>query len=69
MVNFQTVEIAGFAPAIAGMRHPLKSYDKADTGYDEDGNLHIGINDYNLAKRLCEAGSPEHAKFLRQIGV
>ena len=69
MVNFQTVEIAGFAPAIAGMRHPLKSYDKADSVYDEDGNLHIGINDYNLAKRLCEAGSPEHAKFLRQIGV
>ena len=69
MVNFQTVEIAGFAPAIAGMRHPLKSYDRADTGYDEDGNLHIGMNDYNLAKRLCEAGSPEHAKFLRQIGV
>ena len=69
MVNFQTVEIAGFAPAIAGMRHPLKSYDKADSAYDEEGNLHIGANDYNLAKRLCEAGSPEHAKFLRQISV
>lgn len=69
MVNFQTVEIAGFAPAIAGMRHPLKSYDKADSAYDEEGNLHIGANDYNLAKRLCEAGSPEHAKFLRQINV
>lgn len=69
MVSFQTIEIAGFAPAIAGMRHPLKSYDKADSSYDEDGNLHIGLNDYNLAKRLCEAGSPEHAKFLRQISV
>ena len=69
MVNFQIVEIAGFAPAIAGMRHPLKSYDKADSAYDEEGNLHIGLNDYNLAKHLCEAGSPEHAKFLRQICV
>ena len=69
MVNFQTIEIAGFAPAIAGMRHPLKSYDKADSAYDEEGNLHIGQNDYNLAKHLCEAGSPEHAKFLRQIAV
>jgi len=69
MVNFQTVEIAGFAPAIAGMRHPLKSYDKADSQYDEEGNLHIGQNDYDLAKRLCQAGSPEHAKFLRQIEV
>ena len=69
MVNFQTIEIAGFMPAIAGMRHPLKSYDKADSQIDEDGNLVLGINDYNLAKRLAQAGSPEHAKFLRQIEV
>lgn len=69
MVNFQTVEVAGFAPAIAGMRHPLKSYDKADSYYTEEGKLNIGPNDYFLAKRLCEAGSPEHAKFLRQIEV
>lgn len=69
MAYFQTVEIAGFMPAIAGMRHPLKSYDKADSQIDEDGNLVLGINDYNLAKRLIQAGSPEHAKFLRQICV
>lgn len=69
MVNFQTIEIAGFAPAIAGMRHPLKSYDKSDSQYDEKGDLNIGKQDYLLAKRLIEAGSPEHAKFLRQIEV
>ena len=69
MVNFQTVEIAGFISAIAGMRHPLKSYDKADSQIDDQGNLVIGQNDYDLAKRLCQAGSPEHAKFLRQIEV
>ena len=69
MVNFQTVEVAGFIPAIAGMRHPLKSYDKADSQIDDQGNLVIGQNDYDLAKRLCQAGSPEHAKFLRQIEV
>jgi hypothetical protein len=69
MVNFQTVEIAGFISAIAGMRHPLKSYNKADTKIDEKGGLLIGDADYNLAKKLIQAGSPEHAKFLRQIGV
>lgn len=69
MVNFQTVEIAGFISAIAGMRHPLKSYDKADSQIDDQGNLVIGQSDYDLAKRLCQAGSPEHAKFLRQIEV
>jgi hypothetical protein len=69
MVNFQTIEIAGFISAIAGMRHPLKSYEKSDSQINEDGNLNIGPNDYDLAKRLCQAGSPEHAKFLRQIEV
>lgn len=69
MVNFQTVEVAGFIPAIAGMRHPLKSYEKADTQINENGSINIGANDYDLAKRLCQAGSPEHAKFLRQIEV
>ena len=69
MAQFQTIEIGGFIPAIAGMRHPLKSYDKADSQVNEEGNLALGENDYNLAKRLIQAGSPEHAKFLRQIQV
>ncbi len=69
MVEFQTTEVAGFLSAIAGMRHPLKSYAKADTKINEDGSIIIGVNDYDLAKRLCQAGSPEHAKFLRQIEV
>lgn len=69
MAQFQTIEVAGFVPAIAGMRHPLKSYDKADTQVNEQGEVLIGQNDYGLAKRLIKAGSPEHAKFLRQICV
>lgn len=69
MVNFQTVEIAGFAPAIGGMRHPLKSYDRADSHIDENGALVIGKEDYMLAKRLVQADGSEHAKFLRQVEV
>ena len=69
MVEFQTIEVAGFAPAIAGMRHPLKSYNKSDTSYNDEGTLILGKEDYLLAKKLIEAGSPEHAKFLRQIQV
>jgi hypothetical protein len=69
VVEFKTLEVAGFQPALYGMRHPLKSYNKADSLVDNFGNLSIGENDYNLAKRLCQAGSPEHAKFLRQIEV
>ncbi len=69
---FNTLDTQGFIPALHGMRHPLKSYDKADSGYFGLAGTEIetvGPNDYDLAKRLCQAGSPEHAKFLRQIIV
>lgn len=70
MAHFNTLEVEGFIPALYGMRHPLKSYDKSDSGYfGVTGESCIGPNDYDLAKRLCQAGSPEHAKFLRQIMV
>ena len=68
MAKFQTLDIQGFMPALHGMRHPLKSYGSADSGYSGfSSEVKIGPNDYDLAKRLCKAGSPEHAKFLRQI--
>jgi len=70
MAKFQTLDVQGFMPALHGMRHPLKSYGNADSGYSSfTSEVKIGPNDYNLAKRLCKAGSPEHAKFLRQICV
>ena len=69
MVKFETAEIAGFAPAIAGIRHALQSYDKADSHYDNEGILHIGENDYDLAKRLINSNGDSHSKFLRQIEV
>lgn len=70
MAKFETLEVGGFIPALYGMRHPLKSYGKADSGYfGQGGQVVIGKNDYDLARRLIHAGSPEHAKFLRQICV
>ena len=59
----ETLDVKGFDAAIAGMRNPLKSYDKADT---QEGV--IGENDLDLATRLVKAG-PEHRKFLRMIWV
>ena len=66
-MNFKTLEVAGWEPALYGMRFPLKSLYKADSYYDGD-NFIIGPNDYNLAKKLWKAG-PEHRKYLRQIQV
>jgi len=70
MVDFQTIEIAGIGSALCGMRHPLQSYNKSDSMYDSDtGDLIIGQQDYDLAKKLILAGDDSHCKFLRQIQV
>ena len=68
MGNFQTLCVCGFEPALHGMRLPLKSHNRADSYYEEDGNFVIGPNDYDLMKRLWHAGT-EHRKYLRQIQV
>lgn len=65
---FKALEIAGWAPAIEGMRAPLKSYDKSDSTEAYYDTFVLGEKDYNLAKSLCQAG-PEHRKWMRQIQV
>lgn len=65
---FETLETAGWLPAIEGMRAPLKSYDRSDSEDIYYDVFVLGSNDYDLAKRLCKAG-PEHRKWMRQIQV
>ena len=53
MARFETLEVAGIAAAMSGMRNPLKSYDKSDTKVNNvTGSVTIGPNDYDLARRL-----------------
>lgn len=74
MIKFKHTEIMNFENAIRGMRNPLDSWDRGDSGfyYDyPDANeptFKIGDNDLTLAKKLIKAGS-DHRKFLRQIFV
>lgn len=63
----------GFDAAIEGMRNPLKSYSKADSGWrvnetETDEEFFIGSNDMKLAKGLWKGGT-EHRKYLRMIQV
>ena len=58
---------------IEGMRNPMESWDKTDSGFEYDVLTHgskfiIGPNDRDLMKRLCKAGSDER-KFMRQMPV
>ena len=78
MIKIENVEICGWEPAIRGMRNPLNSWEKSDSGYecidydpigDRDINEYaIGPNDHDLMMRLAKGG-PVHAKYRRMITV
>lgn len=76
MIKIENVEVVGFKPAIRGMRNPMNSWLKSDSGYTspyQDGcsnsaGFSIGSNDLDLMKRLRSAGT-DHRKFMRMIVV
>jgi hypothetical protein len=77
-MKFEKAEVFNFEGAIRGMRNPMESYEKSDSGWimaktpdcvDPGVPTYvIGQNDLDLAQRLIKAG-PEHRKFMRQIFV
>lgn len=69
MIILTNESVMNFENAIRGMRNPLNSWDKSDSGYCADDGLYIlGNSDFELAVKLCKSGS-DHRKFLRQIIV
>lgn len=72
MIKFENTEVLGWEHAIRGMRNPMNSWDKSDsnTSFPLELSLYpdIGPNDYDLMKRLREAGT-DHRKFMRMLTV
>lgn len=79
MLKIENVDVIGWEAAIRGMRNPLNSWDKSDSGtkcpYEKEAccgecqqNFCIGPNDKDLMKRLRNAGT-DHRKFMRMIAV
>lgn len=78
MIKFENTEVIGWEHAIRGMRNPLNSWNKSDSYWEctdyspEDErdiyDYKIGPNDYDLMKRLRNAGT-DHRKFMRMIIV
>ena len=82
MIRIEKTDVFGWESAIRGMRNPMNSWDKSDTGWvQEDGQdtyieidfeslsvKVIGPNDLSLMKKLVNAGS-DHSKFMRMINV
>ena len=61
MIKFDRIEVSNFQNALYGMRHPLQSYNKSDSYYNENNEFILGANDLDLAVRLRKAGS-DHRK-------
>lgn len=77
MIKFEKTEVFGWEHAIRGMRNPMNSWEKSDSEFEEDADfdpydypcgLKLGQNDYDLMKRLRNAGT-DHRKFMRMITV
>lgn len=66
-MKITTIEVAGFEPALKGMRNPMDSWDLSDSQFGDWGFC-IGEKDMKLAQNLILAGT-EHSKFMRQIQV
>lgn len=69
MIKLERTSVMNFENAMRGARNPLNSWARMDSAYDEDGTYVLGPNDLGLAKRLRNAGSGDHRKYLRQIFV
>ena len=70
-MKFEKTDVWGFEHALRGMRNPMNSWDKSDSGYGYTENptkFVIGEKDLELAQKLIKSGEP-HRKFLRQIFV
>ena len=84
MIKIENAEVIGWEHAIRGMRNPMNSWEKSDTGWvadiDHDGDSYlefdfewesykvIGPNDHQLMMNLAHGG-PVHAKYRRMIAV
>ena len=79
MIDITNTKIFGYEAAIRGMRNPMNSWDKSDSGcrcsheYEIFGNCdlcdkYIGKQDYNLMLKLSKAGT-DHSKYKRMINV
>ena len=84
MIKLENTEVMGWEAVIRGMRNPMNSWNKSDSGWYLTGTpgtnpaaandkylrekYCIGDNDLDLMKRLAKAGT-DHRKFMRMITV
>lgn len=79
MIKIENIDVYGWEAAIRGMRNPMNSWDKSDSGLVKNRlklnggteypyHFEIGPNDLKLMQSLVKAGT-DHSKFMRMINV
>lgn len=80
MIKIEHTEVFGWESSIRGLRNPMNSWDKSDSGltvmnptdvefgYEPNYEYIVGEADLKLMKQLSKAGN-DHSKFLRMINV
>ena len=79
MIKLENIKTYGWEAAVRGMRNPMNSWDKSDSGHEIHYNsaeadeiwetaFKVGSNDLALMKKLVAAGT-DHRKFMRMINV
>ena len=84
MITFDNTQVVGWEAAIRGMRNPMNSWEKSDSGAcncfekcfaeckkhqcEVGDHFYIGPNDLSLMMKLRNAGT-DHRKFMRMIVV
>lgn len=80
MIKIEKAEVFGWEAAIRGMRNPLNSWDKSDSGltvmnpgdvefgYEPNYEYVVGEADLKLMKSLAKAGD-DHGKVIRYLDV
>ena len=81
MIKFEntvTPSAEQWKATIMGARNPLNSWNRSDSKFHEDIDFDpddypcgfkLGPNDYDLLKRLRNAGTADHRKFMRMLPV
>ena len=81
MIKFEDVVTPSpeqWKATIMGARNPFNSWNRSDSKFHEDINFDpddypcgfkLGPNDYDLLKRLRNAGTADHRKFMRMLPV
>lgn len=66
MIKITNIKTYGWEAAIRGMRNPMSSWERSDSGYSDPRR--VGPNDLDLMLKLASAGS-DHAKYRRMINI